>query len=161
MNYDYCNGYTHTIKQGDTLYALSRHYQVPLALLLRANPYVDVYNLQPGDTVCIPMKRTDACRPPCRNPLPRGAGEEGNPTGEEQGEDLQPVLQENPTETNNALESQDRQESSWIRRVTEQGETLADVLEKSDMTMEEFLSKNPPEKVCLLPGIAYYMKEVD
>ena len=54
MNYEYCDGVTHTVKKGDTLYEISRKYNVALALLLRANPYVDVFNLQVGDTICIP-----------------------------------------------------------------------------------------------------------
>ena len=57
MNYEYCDGVTHTIKQGETLYSLSRQYNVPLAILLRANPYIDVYNLKTGDTICVPVKR--------------------------------------------------------------------------------------------------------
>ena len=56
MNYEYCDGMTHTVKQGETLYSLSRQYNVPLAIILRANPYIDVYNLQTGDTICIPVK---------------------------------------------------------------------------------------------------------
>ena len=44
MNHEYCNGHMHMIKKGDTLYALSRRYHVPLEVMLRANPYVDVYN---------------------------------------------------------------------------------------------------------------------
>lgn len=47
----------HVIKQGETLYQLSRRYRVPLALILRANPYVDVYNLQVGQEICIPVVR--------------------------------------------------------------------------------------------------------
>ncbi len=62
MNYEYCDGITHTIKQGDTLYSISRLHKVPLGILLRANPYVDVYNLQIGDTICIPVKN-NVCRP--------------------------------------------------------------------------------------------------
>lgn len=58
MNYEYCDGVTHTIKQGDTLYEISRKYNVALALLLRANPYVDVFNLQVGDTICIPTSQS-------------------------------------------------------------------------------------------------------
>ncbi|MCH5252625.1 MAG: LysM peptidoglycan-binding domain-containing protein [Lachnospiraceae bacterium] len=57
MNQRYCNGMVHVIKQGDNLYQLSRMYRVPLALILRANPYVDVYNLQPGQEICIPVAR--------------------------------------------------------------------------------------------------------
>ena len=52
MNHEYCNGHMHMIKKGDTLYALSRRYHVPLEVMLRANPYVDVYNLQPGQEIC-------------------------------------------------------------------------------------------------------------
>lgn len=57
MNRRYCNGMVHVIKQGETLYQLSRRYRVPLALILRANPYVDVYNLQVGQEICIPVVR--------------------------------------------------------------------------------------------------------
>ena len=38
MNHEYCNGHMHMIKKGDTLYALSRRYHVPLEVMLRANP---------------------------------------------------------------------------------------------------------------------------
>jgi hypothetical protein len=31
-------------------------HKVPLARLLQANPYVDVYNLQVGETICVPVK---------------------------------------------------------------------------------------------------------
>ncbi len=57
MNYDNCDGMTYTIKQGDTLYGISRKYNVPLAMILHANPYADVYRLNIGDTICIPVKR--------------------------------------------------------------------------------------------------------
>lgn len=55
MNFTQYNCVTHVIKQGDTLYNLSREYNVPLPLLFKANPYVDVYNLQIGDELCIPI----------------------------------------------------------------------------------------------------------
>lgn len=53
---EHCNGIMHTVRPGDTLYSISMEHKVPLALLLRANPYVDVYNLQVGETVCVPVK---------------------------------------------------------------------------------------------------------
>lgn len=49
----------HTVRSGDTLYSISMEHQVPLALLLRANPYVDVYNLQVGETICVPVRAND------------------------------------------------------------------------------------------------------
>ena len=56
----------HTVRSGDTLYSISMEHQVPLALLLRANPYVDVYNLQVGETICVPVRANDQpVMPPC------------------------------------------------------------------------------------------------
>ena len=62
MNYEFCDGVTHTIKKGDTLYEISRKYRVPLALLLRANPYVDVFNLQVGESICVPANPGQGAR---------------------------------------------------------------------------------------------------
>ncbi len=44
----------YVIKQGDSLYSISREFKVPLALILRVNPYIDIYNLQEGDEICVP-----------------------------------------------------------------------------------------------------------
>ena len=55
MDTRYCNGQIHVVKQGDSLYQISRMHHVPLALILRANPYVDVYNLQIGQEICVPI----------------------------------------------------------------------------------------------------------
>lgn len=57
MNYIGYDCKTYIIKQGDTLYSVSRRYNVPIALLFRANPYADVYHLQVGDELCIPVIR--------------------------------------------------------------------------------------------------------
>ena len=52
-----CNGIVHTIKKGDTLYQLSRYYNVTINEIMRANANVNVYNLQIGDQICIPTRR--------------------------------------------------------------------------------------------------------
>ena len=49
-----CRGYVHVVKSGDTLYKLARQYDVKLFDIMRLNPYVNVYNLQMGDEICIP-----------------------------------------------------------------------------------------------------------
>ena len=59
--FDTCNGIIYTIKKGDTLYSLSTRFRVPLAKILRANPYIDIYNLQIGEQICIPKCPT--CNP--------------------------------------------------------------------------------------------------
>lgn len=196
MNFEYCNGYTHTIKKGDTLYGLSRRYRVPLALILRANPYVDVYNLQVGDTVCIPVRRAEGCMP-CVTPIvgtptvgtptmgtpTMGTPAMGTPvsgrntmreampeeisgefagdtedmaaddmTVEEQGQDMaaDPQAEMQYRET-----SEDRREKR-VRYVAESGDTLEDVLEGTGMKLEEFVEKNSPDKIYMLPGVGYY-----
>ncbi|MDO5293195.1 MAG: LysM peptidoglycan-binding domain-containing protein, partial [bacterium] len=57
-----CNGMLYTIKKGDTLYKLSRRYNVPLSALMNANPNVNVYNMQVGQRVCIPVQNTNTNR---------------------------------------------------------------------------------------------------
>ena len=46
--------FIHVIEQGDTLYKLGKRYGVTVSALLFANPWVNVYNLQIGDELCIP-----------------------------------------------------------------------------------------------------------
>lgn len=55
MVFENLNCLIHVIQEGDTLYSISRQYNVPLGLILRINPYAEVYNLQIGDEICIPM----------------------------------------------------------------------------------------------------------
>lgn len=54
-----CRGIIHVVREGDTLYTLSRKYHVPLLQVMYANPFVDIYNLQAGDELCIPVSLRD------------------------------------------------------------------------------------------------------
>jgi spore germination protein YaaH len=54
--YGTCDGMLHEIKEGDTLYKISRMHGVTVGDLLEKNPTVDVYNLTIGDKLCIPVK---------------------------------------------------------------------------------------------------------
>ena len=45
----------YTIKKGDTIYNISRKYDLRVRDLMRANPFVNVYNLQVGEELCIPV----------------------------------------------------------------------------------------------------------
>ena len=49
-----CTGFIHTVEKGDTLYLLGKKYEVTVSALIYANPYIDVYNMQIGDEICIP-----------------------------------------------------------------------------------------------------------
>lgn len=86
-----CNGTRYTIKKGDTLYSISRQYDVPLAMILRANPYVDVYNLQIGQSICIPTEAPIISSPgtPQRPLLAEGPGAMVRPS---RAEDSAPIM---------------------------------------------------------------------
>ena len=51
-----CKGTIHKVVAGDTLYKISKLYGVRLVDVLKENPYVNVYNLQPGDEICVPTE---------------------------------------------------------------------------------------------------------
>lgn len=215
MNYEYCNGRTHTIKKGDTLYALSRRYRVPLEMLLRANPYVDVYNLQVGDTLCIPVRGQEVCRcmpPSFQNGMGARATNEvdgmmrmpedqrmsdDNTTSENEMSDDNMVSENRMSDngmtpegqmsemreqetglperldttievpvremgieeqhTSNAPETMNRvgNKQRTCRIVTEQGDTMQSLLDKAEVSLEEFLAGNTWDDVALLPGVAY------
>lgn len=48
---------SYTIKSGDTLYAIARQYNIPLTLLLAANPGINPYQLYPGQIIKVPQGR--------------------------------------------------------------------------------------------------------
>ncbi|MGI6752440.1 MAG: LysM peptidoglycan-binding domain-containing protein [Anaerovoracaceae bacterium] len=49
-----CEGINHVIVEGDTLYMIAKRHNVTLDALIASNPEVDPYNLQIGETLCIP-----------------------------------------------------------------------------------------------------------
>ena len=51
-----CKGVVHKVVAGDTLYKISKLYGVRLIDVMKENPYVNVYNLQPGDEICVPTE---------------------------------------------------------------------------------------------------------
>ncbi len=57
-----CPGGTpYTLQPGDTLYALSRRFNVPLERLLAANPGINPGNLFIGQVICIPSPTPGVC----------------------------------------------------------------------------------------------------
>ncbi|MFT4144687.1 MAG: LysM peptidoglycan-binding domain-containing protein [Mobilitalea sp.] len=49
----YCISYV--IQRGDTLYSISRKFQVGISEIMKANPLVDVYNLTVDTVICVPI----------------------------------------------------------------------------------------------------------
>lgn len=153
MKQRFCNGMIHVIKQGDNLYQLSRKYRVPLALILRANPYVDVYNLQVGQEICIPMSRPIMPFPGMRPPMqPRTYDEGSAGQGEENAREREEEMRENMpeammsetdgTEAVGDMQTEQRDESMADSYVCNGTTSLADILEETGMTIEQLLDNN-------------------
>ena len=200
MNYEYCDGMTHTVKQGETLYSLSRQYNVPLAIILRANPYIDVYNLQTGDTICIPVKNQGqqgggSCINCGGMGVMPGNGRDDDDDGDDDRDDddrddddrddddrddddrydngggynrnsydggsgmAMPGRMMDTGMYSMGNMSGDSQEGCWVKYVAQAGDTLQDILDRSECTTEMFWEKNQADKMYMLPGVAYFILE--
>ena len=49
-----CSGRIYVVKKGDSLYKIAKENGITVNELMRANPYVNVYNMQVGEEICIP-----------------------------------------------------------------------------------------------------------
>ncbi len=56
-----CRGEVYVVKKGDTLYKIAKEHGLKVIDLLVANPYVNVYNMQVGEEICIPAKAVAIC----------------------------------------------------------------------------------------------------
>lgn len=51
-----CKDTIYIVKPGDTMYKISKKYRINMELIMQNNPYLNVFNLQPGDEMCLPLK---------------------------------------------------------------------------------------------------------
>ena len=118
----HCNGIMHTVRSGDTLYSISMEHQVPLALLLRANPYVDVYNLQVGETICVPVRANDRpVMPPYGRNCSKWEVRDAVPMTETENKSAEEMTQEKD-------ESEMMQEKDQSVYIVRDGDTLESIL---------------------------------
>ena len=118
----HCNGIMHTVRSGDTLYSISMEHQVPLALLLRANPYVDVYNLQVGETICVPVRANDRpVMPPYGRNCSKWEVRDAVPMTETENKSAEEMTQEKD-------ESEMTQEKDQSVYIVRDGDTLESIL---------------------------------
>lgn len=129
----------HTVRSGDTLYSISMEHQVPLALLLRANPYVDVYNLQVGETICVPVRANDQ---PVMPPYGRNCSKW-------EVRDAVPM-----TETGNKLAEEMTQEKDESEMPQEKDQSVYIV--RDGDTLESILGV---DRIVLQPGTALYRQK--
>ena len=150
MNYEYCEGRVHVIEAGDTLYQLSRKYNVPLALILRANPISDVYNMQIGDEICIP---TMIGRPPERPEEPNRPGRPNQPEMPNRPgrpEMPTPPMPNRPGRPDRPI-TMPEFPNLFVYTVKE-SDSMETILDEFGISLEDLLNFNDLEDIMLLPG---------
>ncbi len=81
-----CQGIIYIIQPGDTLYKIGKKYGVTAENIMSANPFVNAYNLQVGQRICIPTIRQE--------PQPRRMESMQNEKSEIQKEEAEQTKQE-------------------------------------------------------------------
>lgn len=154
-NFDYCRGIVHVIKSGDSLYTISRKHNVPLASIMRANPYADVYNLQIGDEICIPVTNMGGIGNICTGnncaPLiPSMPMQPSTPSMP-----MQPSTPSMPMQpsTPSIPVTPIAPGVNLITYIIKDAESLKDILDKFDIDLEDFLESNNMSTVVLKPGM--------
>lgn len=134
MNNNYCNGIVHTVRKGDTLYSLSRQYNVPLVMILRANPYVDVYNLGIGMRLCIPVSHMD---------------------NSDMGTENSGMNNEMNNGMNNGMDNgmNNGEHSKTFAYVVREGESVQYIVDRFGIDLEDILKINSLSDMLLQPGI--------
>ena len=144
----HCNGIMHTVRSGDTLYSISMEHQVPLALLLRANPYVDVYNLQVGETICVPVRANDRpVMPPYGRNCSKWEVRDAVPMTETENKSAEEMMQEKD-------ESEMMQEKDESEMMQEKDQSVYIV--RDGDTLESILGV---DRIVLQPGTALYRQK--
>ncbi|MDD6207646.1 MAG: LysM peptidoglycan-binding domain-containing protein [Clostridiales bacterium] len=164
-----CKGIVYTISKGDTLYNISRKYQVPLAWILRANPYIDVYNLQVGETICIPSAEEmnqpmRPNRPPQRPQMQRPPVQQPSASRPPMNQPQRPVSpgMPNPPSMNRPGMEPGEMECPTcmlVSYVVEDGDSVGSLLQRFGITLAELLENNALEDLKLTEGTVLKIME--
>ena len=147
----------HTVRSGDTLYSISMEHQVPLALLLRANPYVDVYNLQVGETICVPVRANDRpVMPPYGRNCSKWEVRDAVPMTETENKSAEEMTQEKDESemTQEKDESEMTQEKDEFEMMQEKDQSVYIV--RDGDTLESILGV---DRIVLQPGTVLYRQK--
>ncbi len=147
----------HTVRSGDTLYSISMEHQVPLALLLRANPYVDVYNLQVGETICVPVRANDRpVMPPYGRNCSKWEVRDAVPMTETENKSSEEMTQEKDESemTQEKDESEMTQEKDEFEMMQEKDQSVYIV--RDGDTLESILGV---DRIVLQPGTVLYRQK--
>ena len=118
-----CTGIIHVVKEGDTLYKIGKMHGVSVSALMYANPYVNIYTLQVGDELCVPVYNMSWNG----GKEPRTGANAGQPQNMQSGETMQ-----QPQSRVMAEEAVEEQESPEIMRM--QGSRLEyEIMDDSEL----------------------------
>ena len=118
-----CTGIIHVVKEGDTLYKIGKMHGVSVSALMYANPYVNIYNLQVGDELWVPVYNMSWNG----GKEPRTGANAGQPQNMQSGETMQ-----QPQSRVMAEEAVEEQESPEIMRM--QGSRLEyEIMDDSEL----------------------------
>lgn len=151
------NGQLYTVVSGDTLYSISRQYSVPLAMLLQANPNIDLYNMVEGMELSIPGERPFDGFIHAYQPSPVLVADEiteREVQKEEQQHELRYILPKHPIESreNEIVEAKETSSITVIKYIVKRGDTLGDLYERFGIRYEDIIRYNNLSKIELNPG---------
>lgn len=145
-----CRGIYHVIERGDTLYSLGKRYHVSVSDLMRANPYVNVYNLRIGEELCIPvrpsmppMQQPDMDRPQ-RPPMPQPRMEDNTSRMPRMSDNMSQMPQ-----TNDRMDMSDMRNDGMMSQEVEAEETKT-----SEMDAKQFSEEDTVKEVLAKTGLS-------
>lgn len=140
-----CRGIYHVIERGDTLYSLGKRYHVSVSDLMRANPYVNVYNLRIGEELCIPvrpsmppMQQPDMDRPQ-RPPMPQLRMNDDMSQMPQTNDRMDMSDMRNDDMMSQEIETEETKTSEMDANQFSEEDTVKEVLAKTGLSMSDFV----------------------
>lgn len=137
----------HTISKGETLYAVSKRYDVSVESIMRANPGIRPQSLQEGNVVRVPENAPVAAVTESPAELPQVAATTPETPAQESAESESTMAQVTPAapevaeETPAVAPAADRQKYDTYK--VKRRETLYSISKKFDITVEQLIAANP------------------
>ncbi len=161
-----CNGILHEVKKGDTLYTISREHNVPLESVMLANPDVDIYNLQIGSKICVPVKcMMNPMMKPVYPDMPVNRQMPDSQTGmqmdigtgvsRDMDTGMRADMMNTDTDADRDLESVNAPgDDSTFAYVVRDGDSMEHIMQKFGVSLEDICKYNSDDNILFKPGIA-------
>lgn len=144
MQRDESKYYYHRIQPGQTIYSLSKLYDVPEAEILAANPGIDISRLPVYSEIAVPKKETLAGRESA--PVRDGAAPQ---------ETGKTSFTRAVSDSRTVQDTRELQDKRYMFHKVEAGESLASIAEKYGVTLRELRRENRNVK---FPQVGDYLR---